>query len=416
MKNFAERIRFNGLMATGLMIAGTLAGSALAQDALPSREEMWRVIQAQQKEIDALKAAQAETGKRVVVTEEKVEATGAVVAQQMEKADNSPAGWWNNTSIGGYGELHYNGGRKDEIDAHRFVLFVEHQFTDDIRFFSEVEVEHALAGEGKKGAVELEQAFLEFDLTGKQKAQAGVFLLPVGILNETHEPPTFYGVERNAVETNIIPTTWWEGGVQLLGELGSGFSYNAAVHSGLDVATAGTNAFRPRNGRQNASEAPANDPAMTARLRWNGMPGVEISVSGQYQNDITQNATDVDAYLVETHADIRRGPWGLRALYARWEIDGAAAKALGRDEQYGWYAEPSYRFAVPLGEIGLFARYSRWDNTAGDKLDSKFDQTQLGVNFWPHPDVVLKADYQFDDAPASTAEDDRFNLGVGFQF
>ena len=416
MKNFAERIRFNGLMATGMMIAGTLAGSALAQDALPSREEMWRVIQAQQKEIDALKAAQTGTEKRVVVTEEKVEATGAVVAQQMEKADTSPAGWWNNTSIGGYGELHYNGGRKDEIDAHRFVLFVEHQFTDNMRFFSEVELEHSVAGEGENGEVDLEQAFLEFGLGGKQKAQAGVFLLPIGIMNETHEPPTFYGVERNGVETNIIPTTWREGGAQILGELGSGFSYNASIHSGLEVATAGGNAFKPRNGRTEASEAPANDPAMTARLRWNGMPGVELSVSGQYQNDITQSADDTQAFLVETHADIRRGPWGLRALYARWEIDGAAAKALGRDEQYGWYAEPSYRFAVPLGEIGLFARYSRWDNTAGDKLDSKFDQTQLGVNFWPHPDVVLKADYQFDDAPASTSEDDRFNLGVGFQF
>ncbi|MCK9994169.1 MAG: hypothetical protein Dbin4_02689 [Alphaproteobacteria bacterium] len=416
MKYLANEMGRICLLAAGIGMAGAFAGPARAQEDLPSREEMWRVIQAQQKEIDALKAAQAGTEKRVVVTEEKVEATGAVVAQQMEKSDASPAGWWNNTSIGGYGEVHYNGGRKDEIDAHRFVLFVEHQFTDDIRFFSEVEVEHALAGEGKKGAVELEQAFLEFDLTGKQKAQTGVFLLPVGILNETHEPPTFYGVERNNVEVNIIPTTWWEGGAQMLGELGGGFSYNAALHSGLDVATAGANAFRPRNGRQNASEAPANDPAMTARLRWNGMPGVELSVSGQYQNDITQNATDVDAYLVETHADIRRGPWGLRALYARWDIDGAAAKALGRDEQYGWYAEPSYRFAVSLGEIGVFARYSQWDNTAGDRRDSKFEQTQLGVNFWPHADVVLKADYQFDDAPASTSEDDRLNLGVGFQF
>ncbi len=416
MKNSGKTIQFIGLMAAGVTFASILAGSALAQDALPSREEMWRVIQAQQKEIDALKAAQAGTEKRVVVTEEKVEATGAVVAQQMEKSDASPAGWWTNTSIGGYGEMHYNGGRKDEIDFHRFVLFVEHQFTDDIRFFSEVELEHALAGEGKKGEVELEQAYVEFDLTGTQKAQVGLFLMPIGILNETHEPPTFYGVERNAVETNIVPTTWWEGGAQLLGELGGGFSYNAAVHSGLDVATTGANAFRPRNGRTKVSEAPANDPAMTARLRWNGMPGVTLSVSGQYQNDITQNATDVEAFLMETHADIRRGPWGLRALYARWDIDAAAAKALGRDEQYGWYAEPSYRFAVPLGEIGLFARYSQWDNTAGDRRDSKFEQTQLGVNFWPHPDVVLKADYQFDDAPVSTAEDDRLNLGVGFQF
>ena len=416
MKIMSVKPLLLGGVTAGLMVAMNFAGPVRAQEALPSREEMWRVIQAQQKEIDALKAAQSETGQRVKAAEAKVEATGEAVEQQMQTASSGPDGWWKDTKLGGYGEMHYNGGRKDEIDFHRFVLFVEHQFTDDIRFFSEVELEHALSGEGKKGEVELEQAYLEFGLGGKQKAQAGVFLLPIGILNETHEPPTFYGVERNGVETNIIPTTWWEGGAQLLGELGHGFSYNAGVHSGLDVPTAGANAFRPRNGRTKVSEAPANDPAMTARLRWNGMPGVELAVSGQYQNDITQNAQDVDAYLVETHADLRRGPWGLRALYARWEVDGAAARSLGRDEQYGWYAEPSYRFDVPLGELGFFARYSRWDNAAGDGIDSKFDQTQLGMNFWPHPDIVLKADYQFDDAPASTAEDDRFNLGVGMQF
>ncbi len=392
------------------------AATGRAQESLPSREEMWRVIQAQQKEIDALKAAQTSAVNRVVAAEEKIEATGAVLTQQLEKTDTAPAGWWTDTSIGGYGEMHYNGGRKDEIDFHRFVLFVEHQFTDDIRFFSEVEIEHTVSGEGQKGVAQLEQAFVEFDLAGKQKAQAGLFLLPIGILNETHEPPTYYGVERNNVEVNIIPTTWWEGGAQVLGELGGGFSYNMAVHSGLDVATAGANAFRPRNGRQKVAEAPANDPAITARLRWNGMAGVELGVSGQYQNDITQNAVDTEAFLIETHADIRRGPWGLRALYARWDIDGAAAKALGRDEQYGWYGEPSYRFPIAFGELGLFARYSMWDNQAGDARDSKFAQTQFGLNFWPHPDVVLKADYQFDDAPVSTAEDDRLNLGVGLQF
>lgn len=418
MKKNANGLSRAGLMAGGLAAALAAAAPATAQDALPSREEMWRIIQAQQKQIDALQAAQAGTEKRVISAEEKVEATGAVVSQQLEKSDTGPAGWWTDTKLGGYGEMHYNGGRKDEIDFHRFVLFVEHQFTDDIRFFSEVELEHTVAGEGRKGDAQIEQAFLEFDLTEKQKAQAGLFLLPVGILNETHEPPTFFGVERNNVEVNIIPTTWWEGGGQLLGELGHGFSYNAAVHSGLDVPTAGANAFRPRNGRMKVSEAPANDPAITARLRWSGMPGVALAVTGQYQNDITQNATDAGAFLLETHADIRRGPWGLRALYARWDIDGAAAKAIGRDRQYGWYAEPSYRFMVPPGEIGLFARYSRWDNNAGggDGLDSAFDQTQFGFNFWPHPDVVLKADYQFDDAPVSAAGDDRLNLGVGLQF
>lgn len=387
-----------------------------AQDTLPSREEMWRIIQTQQKQLDELKATQAGTVQRIANTEEKVEATGAAVSQQMQTASGAPAGWWTDTKIGGYGELHYNGGRRDEIDFHRFVVFLEHQFTDDIRFVSEVEIEHTVAGEGRRGDAQVEQAYLEFDLTEKHRAQAGLFLLPVGILNETHEPPTFYGVERNPVEVNIIPTTWWEGGAQMLGELGSGFSYNAALHSGLDVATAGPNAFRPRNGRAKVSEAPANDPALTARLRWNGVPGVTLGMTAQYQNDITQNAHDAEALLLESHADIRRGPWGLRALYARWQIDGALAEAFGRDEQYGWYAEPSYRFDIGGGEVGLFARYSRWNNEAGDTRESTFEQAQLGMNFWPHPDVVLKADYQFDDAPVSRAEDDRLNLGVGLQF
>lgn len=201
------------------------ATSGQAQEALPSREEMWRVIQAQQKEIDALKAAQTSAVKRVVAAEEKIEATGAVLTQQLEKPDTAPAGWWTDTSIGGYGEMHYNGGRKDEIDFHRFVLFLEHQFTDNIRFFSETEVEHSQSGEGKKGEVSLEQAYLEFGLGGRRKAQAGIFLPPVGILNETHEPPTFYGAVCNAVETNIVPATWREGGAQLLGELGNVFGY-----------------------------------------------------------------------------------------------------------------------------------------------------------------------------------------------
>ena len=102
---------------------------------------------------------------------------------------------------------------KDELDLHRFVLFFGHQFTNDVRFFSELEVEHNVAGEGKNGEVEIEQAYIEWDYTDNHALKSGVFLVPVGILNETHEPDTFYGVERNAVEKDIIPSTWWEGGV-----------------------------------------------------------------------------------------------------------------------------------------------------------------------------------------------------------
>jgi hypothetical protein len=163
--------------------------------------------------------------------------------------------------------LHYNnlsgkGGAsdKDEIDFHRFVLFFGHEFNDDIRFFSELEVEHSIAGEGKSGEVELEQAYIDFDLNDNHTARAGLFLLPVGIINETHEPPTFYGTERNPIEKNIIPATWWAAGAGLHGQLGSGFSYDAYLHSGLnatktDSVTKIVSYSSIRSGRQKSEQS-----------------------------------------------------------------------------------------------------------------------------------------------------------------
>ena len=212
-------------------------------------------------------------------TEQKVEMTGDMI----EQVASTPAAgnWADRTSIGGYGELHYNNlDSKEEIDFHRFVLYFNHDFTDSIRLVSELELEHSIAGDGQNGEIELEQAYVEFDLNERNALRAGLFLMPVGILNETHEPPTFYGVERNPVERNIIPTTWWEGGADLHGELAPGFSYNLAVSSGLDVPQSGSRAFLIRSGRSKVSEARANDGAVTGRLKWTGMPGVELAATG----------------------------------------------------------------------------------------------------------------------------------------
>lgn len=412
-------IRTTSLLAGASMLTLTLLGTTAAQAKMPSAEEMWQVIQEQQKQIKALK-------NQITRTDKKTEAVADSLDEAIEHKTSSVGtgnGWWDKTSIGGYGELHYNNrldsSGNDEIDFHRFVLFFGHEFTDDIRLFTELELEHALSGEGKNGAVELEQAFVEFDLNEHHKAQAGVFLLPVGLLNETHEPPTFYGAERNPVEKNIIPTTWWEGGAALKGELGDGFSYFAGLHSGLNVPTTGSNAFKIRNGRQKVSAALAEDGAVTAGLTYSGMPGVKLGLSGQYQSDITQNSftENVSATLLEAHADIKRGPWGLRALYARWDLDGNAAKALGRDEQVGFYIEPSYRFTSNIGDMGLFARYNYWDNEAGNGTLSSGDNEQFdfGLNYWPHDHVVLKADIAFLEDTSGT-DSETINLGVGYHF
>jgi hypothetical protein len=384
----------------------TISGSATAAE-MPSQEEMWEIIQQQQREIEALKSGQK-------VNTEKVEAA-VDVAEESRKTAAGAASWTENTQIGGYGELHYNNlDSKKEIDFHRFVLFFGHQFTDRLRFWSELELEHSISGDDQNGEIELEQAYIEYDLTANQHVKGGIFLLPVGILNETHEPPTFYGVERNPVERNIIPTTWWAGGAALNGEIAPGWSYDLGIHEGLETS-AGSN-YAVRSGRQKTSEANANDLASTGRIKWTGVAGVELAATVQYQSDVTQGE-DPDAghaWLFETHAAIRRGPFGLRALYAMWDLDGDGPESVGADEQEGFYIEPSYRITP---KWGVFARYNQWDNQAGNgDSDSEKKQVNAGVNFWPHPDVVLKADVQQQDNEGNSKNDNGWNLGVGYQF
>jgi len=320
------------------------------------------------------------------------------------------------TQIGGYGELHYNNietpsseNPREEIDFHRFVVFLGHEFSDTIRFFSEVEIEHALVEGGKdSGEVEIEQAYIEIDLKPNLALTAGLFLLPVGIINETHEPTVFYGVERNQVERSILPATWWESGVMLSGLIGEqGFSYDVAVHSGLN---GGTNI---RNGRQKSSEANAESKAATGRLKFTGIAGLELSTTLQVQEDLDQVDGGVDeGVLIEMHGIYQSGPLNLRALYARWDIDGDKdaledEDGAKKDVQQGFYLESSYKLA---DAVGVFARFSQWE--LDDKKTST--QTDIGVNYWPHEDVVFKADIQLQNGDAGNG--DGFNLGIGYQF
>jgi len=168
-----------------------------------------------------------------------------------------------------------------------------------------------------------------------------------------------------------------------------------------------------REGRQNASEARADAPAYTARIKWTGMPGLELAATLNHQNDITQGTAEkISGNLVESHLVYSTGPFKLKGLYATWRLDDNGA-ANGMEKQQGWYVEPSFKVSE---KVGLFARYNRWDNAAGDSIDSEYRQTDVGLNYWPHPDVVLKADYQNQSVPNGMNEFDGFNLGIGYQF
>lgn len=412
--------RASAAAAAALLVVFSVPSAA--QDGPPTVEELWEIVQRQQAEIEALKEQLGETREEVAVTTEKVteteaqlEATGDYL-ESFETGSGALAG----TSIGGYGELHYNNLDADDpaedlerVDFHRFVLFVGHEFSDRVSFFSELEVEHSLAGDGEPGEVELEQAYLNFALNESTSAQAGLFLLPLGILNETHEPTTFYGVERNDVESIIIPATWWEAGAALKGQYGRGWSWDLALTSGLAIPTSGGDAFRVRDGRQKVAEAVASDPALTGRVKYTGWPGLEVAASYQFQSDPSQVSGDgLDrGHLFTTHAVYESGDFGLRALYGMWRLDGPAVEAANADEQDGWYIEPSYRLNE---QFGVYARYEDLD---GAVASEQFTQFEAGVNYWPVPGVVLKADIRSRDFDALPGGDfEGFDLGVGYAF
>jgi len=413
----SSTISIKRIIASTTLLCMLASPVGFAQD---SNAELLEKLESMQQQIDELRQQLAQTQTQSSETDAKVEAVvDAVESGSMQQTETKK------TTIGGYGELHYNNLSANDpsrdvesIDLHRFVLFFGHEFNDKTRFYSEVEVEHAYvadSGGDTPGEVEIEQAFVEFDLRPGLHAKGGVFLVPVGILNETHEPPTFYGVERNDVENIIIPSTWWEAGAGLNGRWGSSWNWDLALTSGLQIPTTGSNAFRVRSGRQKAAKALASDGAVTGRLRYLGIPGLQAALTVQYQFDPSQAADDGldDGTLVEAHVDYRNGGFGLRALYAHWDFSGDAVEAAGADKQSGWYVEPSYRLNNGLGF------YTRYEEVDGARDQDQFSQWELGLNWWPSENVVVKFDYRdrSHDLPGAGGRDfNGIDLGLGYSF
>jgi len=401
----------------------------------PSLAALWEIVQQQQLEIERLGSELEETrdrlaaeSSRVKIAEQQLDIT-ADYLDRISTDGSAESSWASRTTLGGYGEMHYNNiNARDpdrdstEIDFHRFVTFIGHEFTDRIRFFSEIEIEHSLVKDTDNGSnggeVELEQAYIEYDLDDHHYARTGLFLLPIGILNETHEPNTFYGVERNNVENIIIPGTWWEGGASSGGRYGNGLSWDFALHSGLAMATDGGSAFRVRSGRQKVSNASAENLAFTGRLKYTGVPGLELSGSVHYQDDASQMADDGldDGTLVSLHGIWNWKHFQLRALWSQWNFNGELIELAGADRQTGWYVEPSIRLGRTAHDWGFYSRYEDLD---GARSRDRFDQWELGFNYWPTGNVVLKFDYRTRDhelASEAGRDFNAFDLGVGYQF
>lgn len=350
-------------------------------------------------------------------------------------------------SFHGYGELHYNSSDpganvpaktgKDSaarMDFHRMVWGLSYHYNDRISLHTEVDFEHAA------NEIELEYAYLDFLINPAVNVRAGSMLMPVGPLNEFHEPPLFYSVERPYVQNVIIPTTWQEGGAGIFGAPLPGLKYRLYLVSGLNGAefTAGKGIRGGRGKVAGGEEQPlsGDELAFVGRLEYTAIPGLAIGGSA-YSGGANQEADPaldgVGVTILEGDIRYRKSGFDLTGVYAQIDIDGAEkikAKTgeLVGEKLVGWYIEGAYDILRPLAlqsekRLMAFVRYEQINTQdevpSGFSANPKNDRqvTTFGVAYYPITDVALKADFERWKNEAATDNDgNRFNLGVTYMF
>ena len=352
-------------------------------------------------------------------------------------------------SIGGYGEVLYQNfaskdqsgapsGAQDQITDLRAVVYVGYKFDDHFVLNTELEYENAVVASDKGGEAEVEFAYIDYMHSRPFNARAGLVLIPMGLINEQHEPIAFLGARRNDVEDVIIPSTWRELGWGLYGEAGP-FSYRGYMVNGLNAA--GYDAEEGiREGRQEGSEALAENWAFTGRLDWVGAPGLLVGASvftgNSGQGRFTPSGQKVHGAttVFDAHLDWRwRGLW-LRGLYAHtWiseadlinQLNGFEGDESVGSRQEGWYVQGGYDVLslVSQAKASLipFVRYEEYDTQkavpAGYERNPANDRQELtlGLVFKPIDRLAFKADWQQRHDAAGTGVN-QWNLALGYVF
>lgn len=421
------------ILAQAVLTAFVMAPATV----LASEAELMQRIEKLAAELEKVKAELAATKQKTDTVEKRQEMQATASA-----APAGPAGA--QTVVTGYGEINYNRPTKDaskaQTDVRRAVIGIQHRFDDKTKLVSEFEFEHAVTSKDDNGEVEVEQLYVEREFGNGLLAKAGLFLIPSGLLNTNHEPTAFYGVERNFVETAIIPSTWREAGIGLSSTLENGLTWDLGLTTGFDLtkwdATAGEGRESPLGSiHQEGQLAKSRDLSVHGALNWRGVPGLLLggSVFTGKAGHATAGfaAPDARVTLWDLHGRYTPGRWDLSAVYARGtfsNIDVLNLTFAGNPTPVpssfaGWYAQAAYQL-WKSGDYTLlpFVRYEQFNTAksysavpAGLGVATGPDEkvVTLGANFRVGEGVVLKADYQ------KFREDttrDRLDLGVGFSF
>lgn len=348
-------------------------------------------------------------------------------------------------AIAGYGEMLYENfdsqnqsgldvDKGSQLDFLRAILYAGYRFNDRFLFNSEIELEHASTS--SSGSASVEFAYLEYLLNEQVSARGGMLLVPMGLVNEFHEPNVFKGALRPHTERLIIPTTWRENGAGVLGDFGP-VAVRAYVVNGLDAA--GFSGSGLRGGRQKGAKAKATDMAFVGRVDVTPTPGTFFGGSfyrggsGQGQFAYEGRDLNVTTAIWELHGQTQIRGWDFRGLYATAHLGDAGELNLTRglsgasaiaERMRGGYVQAGYDILSSYSEtMGLTPFYRFESVNTQDRMPIGFsadpvndrDFHTLGLEFSPIYNIVIKGDYQWSRNEAKTGLN-QFNLGLGYSF
>ena len=336
-------------------------------------------------------------------------------------------------TIGGYGQIDYNepdGSTPGTLDVHRLVLLFGYKFNDKVSFLTEIEIEHV-------EEIYVEQAYVKYNVAKNVNLLAGLMLVPMGIINEYHEPTTYYGVERPNVDKYIVPTTWRELGIGLSGNINTlSLKYQAYIFNGFISYKDGSGTLNGkdglRKGRQKGAESVVNSPNFSTKFDYYGIAGLRVGLAGYFGKTETDDSSleystvgvsmvGLDARYVYKNLALR-GEYIYTSLSKTNEYNIFTGEDVG-SKMYGVYGEAAYSFNLKgVQKLTPFLRYEVYNTqaqTAGDLVaNPAYDRNELtfGVDYKVANGVAFKVDYQFLDNAAISEANKQFNAGVAVWF
>jgi hypothetical protein len=395
-------------------------------------------------------AAQVQQQAQAVAQVQQTATASAAAAQQYS--------WAAATTVSAYGEIGYSHPTKSakdtNTDVQRAVIGMQHRFDDRTKMVAEWEWEHAITSSDDSGESEVEQLWLEREFDNGIRGRAGLFLMPVGLINQNHEPTAYYGVYRPDVDTKIVPSTWREVGLGLSGDTSFGLNWDVALTTAPNLSkwdpssTEGRDRGPLQSIHGEGQFAAARDIGGVVALNYRGVPGLLVGGSvvydniGQQQPDFLGNNSKL--LMLDLHARYQIAGWDFAGEWIRGTISNTealnasfAASSIPNPTLvphlfYGGYVQAAYNVwhkddytLVPFVRyevLNTAAGFGSLSAAAGGVKNPNEKIWTVGASLKIGEGIVLKADYRGYKQNKLPDPEEHFNLGnsvnlgVGFAF